>query len=340
MASLRKPSSCSKCGATIFTHLFHPERWVCLSCNHVEAERPSKPDPNKCRDCDTPRGSKPFKGKKNQCLDCFNRYMQEWRAENPEKWRAWKLKHKKVLQATVRRTMEKSPRAFLTGLFSHTKARATRPSGPDLVAKGKLNPACLNVQIDFDYLWNLWEVQQGRCALTGLYLGHRFNAPLAVSIDRKDSSLGYVPGNVQLVCQWVNKAKGNMANDDFKALLMYTRQNFEFVHSKWSGADLGNPGRPFVPEVAAFMRLVHDRLVEVFWNHPLMIQGEWWVLVVQLTQNSGDLCYFRLAWEDEKGLELSYAGKGAIKIGMESPDAVDEVVGMMAGNIKARRAVV
>jgi hypothetical protein len=48
---------------------------------------------------------------------------------------------------------------------------------------------------------------------------HRFNDPLTVSVDRIDSTVGYVENNVQLVCQWINIAKGKLGNDAFKALL-------------------------------------------------------------------------------------------------------------------------
>jgi hypothetical protein len=42
---------------------------------------------------------------------------------------------------------------------------------------------------------------------------------MTVSVDRIDSSKGYVPGNVQLVCKWVNLAKQDYSNDDMEAVL-------------------------------------------------------------------------------------------------------------------------
>jgi hypothetical protein len=42
---------------------------------------------------------------------------------------------------------------------------------------------------------------------------------LGPSPDRINSELGYVPGNVQWVCWWVNRAKGQMSNETFLSLL-------------------------------------------------------------------------------------------------------------------------
>ncbi len=42
---------------------------------------------------------------------------------------------------------------------------------------------------------------------------------LGPSPDRINSERGYVPGNVQWVCWWVNRAKGQMSNETFLRLL-------------------------------------------------------------------------------------------------------------------------
>lgn len=67
--------------------------------------------------------------------------------------------------------------------------------------------------------------QNGKCALTGWNLeftrGGDFGSgtnPLGCSIDRKDNMLGYVPGNVQLVCWKANKIKNSLSDSEFKEL--------------------------------------------------------------------------------------------------------------------------
>jgi hypothetical protein len=56
-----------------------------------------------------------------------------------------------------------------------------------------------------------WRQAGGRCAVSGIDFDldavmSRRRAPFAPSLDRIDSSLGYVPGNIRLVCQIVNFA--------------------------------------------------------------------------------------------------------------------------------------
>jgi hypothetical protein len=73
--------------------------------------------------------------------------------------------------------------------------------------------------IDLDFVLALWDKQEGRCAITGVPMTHVFGHLDAASIDRIDSKLGYTPSNVQLICQWVNKAKGAHTNDEMIAAL-------------------------------------------------------------------------------------------------------------------------
>jgi len=65
-----------------------------------------------------------------------------------------------------------------------------------------------------------------RCAITGLpfdmevttFAGRlkNLNAP---SLDRRDPDKGYVPGNIQVVLEWVNQAKARASQRQFKAKL-------------------------------------------------------------------------------------------------------------------------
>lgn len=72
-------------------------------------------------------------------------------------------------------------------------------------------------EITVEQLVDLWQRQEGRCAISGVVLTHHndgtgtkdFNA----SIDRIDSTLGYVPGNVQLVAFRVNILKQALSTD-------------------------------------------------------------------------------------------------------------------------------
>ena len=76
------------------------------------------------------------------------------------------------------------------------------------------------------YALDLMKGQEGRCALTGLKMlldEEPGDDQLRYSLDRIDSSRHYEPGNLQVVCKFVNKWKGAMANDEFKRLIEVVR---------------------------------------------------------------------------------------------------------------------
>lgn len=80
-------------------------------------------------------------------------------------------------------------------------------------------------KIDFDltqeYLWELYQQQSGKCALTGdeLIFGETCrDSKRTASLDRIDSSKGYVIGNVQWVHKDVNFAKQSMNQEQFITL--------------------------------------------------------------------------------------------------------------------------
>lgn len=91
---------------------------------------------------------------------------------------------------------------------------------------GKLDDKYKN-EINLEFLVSLWETQGGKCALTGKYMIHRKNSLFSCSIDRIDSSFGYVIGNVQLVCQAINFAKNKYSNDEMKYFLNFDKQKEE-----------------------------------------------------------------------------------------------------------------
>lgn len=77
------------------------------------------------------------------------------------------------------------------------------------VAKGK------DVDITLEYLKEVWETQRGVCPYLGvvLHLDPKDNPNLQASLDRIDSSKGYVKGNVQFISMTVNYAKSSFSED-------------------------------------------------------------------------------------------------------------------------------
>ncbi len=56
------------------------------------------------------------------------------------------------------------------------------------------------------------------CALSGIRLSHKISNRHAPSIDRINSSKGYVPGNIQIVSTIVNQMKNVLTNREFKSI--------------------------------------------------------------------------------------------------------------------------
>jgi len=84
-----------------------------------------------------------------------------------------------------------------------------------LLGKARSRHEC---SIDIDHLCTLWDRQNGLCAITGWTMTMQLEngvVPTNTSIDRIDSNIGYVFGNVQLVCRCVNIAKHNLSMTSF-----------------------------------------------------------------------------------------------------------------------------
>lgn len=84
--------------------------------------------------------------------------------------------------------------------------------------------------IDTDLL-DLWDKQNGRCAYTKLPLLATANQFNTVSLDRVDSSKGYVVGNIQLVCAAINKMKQEYTEEMFLLFCLLVTQNSKLSES-------------------------------------------------------------------------------------------------------------
>lgn len=74
--------------------------------------------------------------------------------------------------------------------------------------------------ISREYLWSLYIKQSGKCAISGVDIDFAKNTKEfrdrveTASLDRIDSSKGYVEGNVQWVHKIVNSMKMTLSNDE------------------------------------------------------------------------------------------------------------------------------
>lgn len=74
----------------------------------------------------------------------------------------------------------------------------------------------IEFDLSYEYLDRLWVEQGGRCAYTGEELNFgKSKISGNASLDRIDSSLGYIEGNVQFVHKDVNIMKWDLSHDRF-----------------------------------------------------------------------------------------------------------------------------
>lgn len=82
-----------------------------------------------------------------------------------------------------------------------------------------------NEELSAAWLAALYQVQSGKCAITGLQMTHSDERlPTNISVDRIDSSIPYTRANVQLVCHVVNIMKGSLPLNDFLSWCSYISQ--------------------------------------------------------------------------------------------------------------------
>lgn len=85
--------------------------------------------------------------------------------------------------------------------------------------------------IDIDYLMEIWNEQKGKCAYTDVILtqpNHKNkgeNKIYTASVDRKDSSKGYVKGNIQYVSISINYMKSTLSDIEMKKFISIVKES-------------------------------------------------------------------------------------------------------------------
>ena len=97
------------------------------------------------------------------------------------------------------------PRSFLRTVVNDARWRAKKREIP--------------FDIDAEWVWELWDRQNGRCALSGVHLTHHRGTQdfcdTNASLDRIRNHEGYTRWNTQLVAFRVNALKSNMDEGQF-----------------------------------------------------------------------------------------------------------------------------
>jgi len=144
-------------------------------------------------------------------LDCF--YANGCFADGTKKYRS------RCIECVLKKAKETHIKCY------ETKSKK-RSSSPKNFMTGILNHACkrkmhMGFNIDLGYLMDLYDRQKGFCALSGIFMTYEAGAGRVntnISIDRIDSNVGYIRGNVQLVCDVVNRMKQDLPLSVFLSL--------------------------------------------------------------------------------------------------------------------------
>ncbi|GAA6622310.1 hypothetical protein NUACC26_081330 [Scytonema sp. NUACC26] len=113
---------------------------------------------------------------------------------------------------------------ILNNLFSSERRDKYSPFRQHLkLARRRVKTHGRECTITLEYLQELWEKQDGRCPYTGWQLdnpettahwnSHKLH-PRTASLDRIDSSVGYIQGNVQFVSVMANFAKRDFQEEE------------------------------------------------------------------------------------------------------------------------------
>jgi hypothetical protein len=87
-------------------------------------------------------------------------------------------------------------------------------------AKQRARKSGLEFNITLEHILSLYEKQNRICYISGVELSLEKHSPRTVSLDRIDSSKGYVIGNVVLCTDFINRSKSDYTIDEFKELIL------------------------------------------------------------------------------------------------------------------------
>jgi hypothetical protein len=170
-----------------------------------------------CVKCGEDKPSLHFNKTSTYCAECRRTYMRNWYAKST---RDPLQKIKTLMNGAHKRARQKGVPCSLTAAWCERAAKQTH---------------CSVTGIAFEY---------------GERLRGTSVDPRTPSLDRIDPKKGYTPDNVRLVCHWVNVARGELTDAQFKRMIGYTAdalygsnhiQDEDFATPRVDAAPVPNP---------------------------------------------------------------------------------------------------
>lgn len=115
------------------------------------------------------------------------------------------------------------------------------------------------------FLLDLYDRQDGRCAISNVPMKHERNNIFSASIDRIDRYKGHVVGNVQLVCQAINLAKREYDNQHISDFIMAASREINDVDVPDFGEHFSYPESTYdytIPQKRMVMEKLRELCVE------------------------------------------------------------------------------
>jgi hypothetical protein len=142
---------------------------------------------------------------KRKCIGCGKSFSLKTFESTNAKGKFYRNTCVSCRRVNQNKNKSKTPEAYLKSLYVQLKSSRTKDN-PELV-----------FDIEVEDLIAVWNAQQGKCALTGLYMTYHKDGQgkkdLNVSIDRINPNIWYIPNNIQLVCGRVNILKHSLTED-------------------------------------------------------------------------------------------------------------------------------
>ena len=160
-----------------------------------------------CKRCDTTKPIEEFSKHSGENQYKTKTSYQYCKLCNAERAREWRKKNKNYKGTGAITRIPKEDRLLVSCLGTRVtdcKARAK-----------KYGSVC---SIDKEYLYKLWQKQEGKCALTGVQMVTEIGSLTCASVDKIEPGKGYVEDNVQLTAWAANRAKGEMSMAVFESM--------------------------------------------------------------------------------------------------------------------------
>ncbi len=138
-------------------------------------------------------------------------YQKEYAKLNPEKLKEYKKKHYSENKEEVLNKQKEYRKENMIEIIEKTRVRRATLEGRFRSYKGNAKKRGIEFKITKEYLKTL----PLKCAYTGIDLTWEANKLNTASLDRVDSSLGYIEGNLVFCCSAINYMKLDNSPEKF-----------------------------------------------------------------------------------------------------------------------------